>query len=74
MPALHLPEAWLERPVRTVLIGAGGTGSHLVGALMALDHALRALGHPGGLQVTVYDPDRVSSANLGRQAFWPVDL
>ena len=39
MPALHLPEAWLERPVRTVLIGAGGTGSHLVGALMALDHA-----------------------------------
>ena len=74
MPALHLPEAWLERPVRTVLIGAGGTGSHLVGALMALDQALRALGHPGGLQVTVYDPDRVSSANLGRQAFWPVDL
>ena len=71
---LSLPEPWLERPVRVLLIGAGGTGSHLVGALMALDHALRALDHPGGLHVTVYDPDRVTAANLGRQAFWPADV
>ena len=74
MPFLVLPESWLERPVRTVLIGAGGTGSHLVSALMALDHSLRGLGHPGGLHVTVYDPDRVTTANVGRQAFWPVDV
>jgi PRTRC genetic system ThiF family protein len=74
MPHLQLPELWLERPVRVLLIGAGGTGSHLFGALMALDHALRALGHPGGLHVTVYDPDRVTAANLGRQAFWPADV
>ena len=43
--ALSLPELWMQRPVRTVLIGAGGTGSHLFGALLALDHALRALAH-----------------------------
>ena len=71
---LQIPEPWLERPVRVLLIGAGGTGSHLVGALMALDHALRALDHPGGLHMTVYDPDRVTAANLGRQAFWPADV
>jgi len=72
--ALSLPEVWMQRPVRTVLIGAGGTGSHLFGALLALDHALRALEHPGGLQVTVYDPDRVTAHNIGRQAFWPQDV
>ena len=72
--ALSLPEVWMQRPVRTVLIGAGGTGSHLFGALLALDHALRALEHPGGLHVTVYDPDRVTAHNIGRQAFWPQDI
>ncbi len=74
MSYLQIPEAWLERPVRVLLIGAGGTGSHLFGALMTLDHALRALGHPGGLHLTVYDPDRVTAANIGRQAFWPADV
>ncbi|MCB1810538.1 MAG: PRTRC system ThiF family protein [Candidatus Competibacteraceae bacterium] len=74
MRKLWLPESWLERPVRTLLIGAGGTGSHLFGALIALDHALRSLDHPGGLHVTVYDPDTVSVHNIGRQAFWPADI
>ncbi|HRZ08150.1 MAG TPA: PRTRC system ThiF family protein [Candidatus Competibacteraceae bacterium] len=74
MPDLWLPESWLERPVRVLLIGAGGTGSHLFGALMALDHSLRALDHPGGLHLTVYDPDRVTTVNVGRQAFWPADV
>ncbi|MCB1713696.1 MAG: PRTRC system ThiF family protein [Candidatus Competibacteraceae bacterium] len=74
MCKLWLPEPWLGCPVRTLLIGAGGTGSHLFGALMALDHALRSLNHPGGLHVTVFDPDKVSSHNIGRQAFWPADV
>ncbi|HRY14773.1 MAG TPA: PRTRC system ThiF family protein, partial [Candidatus Competibacteraceae bacterium] len=74
MSYLLLPESWLERPVRTLLIGVGGTGSHLFGGLLALDHALRALDHPGGLHVTVYDPDRVSAHNIGRQAYWPQDV
>jgi PRTRC genetic system ThiF family protein len=74
MASLSLPVSWLERPVRVLLIGAGGTGSHLFGALIALDHSLRALGHPGGLHLTVYDPDRVTAVNVGRQAFWPADV
>ena len=69
MACLMIPEPWLLRPVRVLLVGAGGTGSHLFGALVSLDSALRALDHPG-LCVTVCDPDRVSAANLGRQAFW----
>ncbi|CDI04361.1 MAG TPA: PRTRC system ThiF family protein [Candidatus Competibacter sp.] len=74
MPYLQIPPVWLTRPVRVTLIGAGGTGSHLFGALAALDHSLRALDHPGGLQVTVFDPDRVSPTNIGRQAFWPAEI
>lgn len=74
MPKLQSPEAWLLRPVRVALIGAGGTGCHLFGALATLDHSLRTLDHPGGLHVTVFDPDRVSTANLGRQAFWPAEV
>lgn len=73
MACLQIPEDWLLRPVRVLLAGAGGTGSHLFGALVSLDCALRALEHPG-LRVTVYDPDRVSAANVGRQAFWPGEI
>lgn len=74
MNHLFLPPTWLDHPIRTLLIGAGGTGSHLFSALMSLDHALRALEHPGGLHVTVYDPDKVAKHNIGRQAFWPTDV
>ncbi|MBK8168555.1 MAG: PRTRC system ThiF family protein [bacterium] len=73
MAHLQIPDAWLVRPVRVLLAGAGGTGSHLFGALVSLDCALRALEHPG-LAVTVYDPDRVGPANVGRQAFWPGEV
>lgn len=74
MMGLNLPAQWLDKPVCTLLFGAGGTGSHLFSALMALDHSLRALDHAGGIHVTVYDPDTVSHHNIGRQAFWPVDV
>jgi PRTRC genetic system ThiF family protein len=32
------------------------------------------LGHPEGLNVSVYDPDVVSKTNVGRQAFYPSDI
>ena len=35
--------------------------------------ALQALGHPG-LHVTVFDPDTVSQANIGRQLFSETEL
>lgn len=55
------------------LIGAGGTGSQVLGALARMDYALYKLGHPG-LNVTVYDDDIVTEANIGRQLFSPSDL
>lgn len=41
--------------------------------LCQLQRALLGLGHPG-LQVTAFDPDTVSEANLGRQLFTEADL
>ncbi|PMX96961.1 ThiF family adenylyltransferase, partial [Pseudomonas sp. GW460-13] len=32
------------------------------------------LGHPGGIECTVYDDDLVSETNVGRQGFYPVDI
>lgn len=57
-----------------MVVGAGGTGSVLIPRLMQLHHAMIALGHPGGLHVTVYDPDTVSESNIGRQGFFPCDV
>jgi PRTRC genetic system ThiF family protein len=66
------PDLLAERVV-VGLIGAGGSGSLMLGGLARLDTAIRALGHPG-LDVIVYDPDDVSEANLGRQLFAPADV
>jgi PRTRC genetic system ThiF family protein len=60
-------------PVTVNLIGAGGTGSHLLTALARLNHALTALDHPG-LFVQVFDDDKVNEANLGRQLFAEAEL
>ncbi|MBK4737906.1 PRTRC system ThiF family protein [Noviherbaspirillum pedocola] len=64
----------LRRQVRVAVIGAGGTGSQLMNNLARLHLALLALGHPGGLHVTLWDDDVVSAANVGRQSFYPVDI
>ncbi|HSA34214.1 MAG TPA: PRTRC system ThiF family protein [bacterium] len=55
-------------PVSVSLIGCGGTGSQLLTNLARMDAALRALGHQG-LQVTVFDPDTITAANVARQSF-----
>lgn len=65
--------ALLSDCVPIALAGAGGNGSQMLSGLARLDAAIRALGHPG-LDVTVYDPDTVSEANLGRQLFAPADV
>ena len=56
-------------PVRINLIGVGGGGSLVLSGLVRLHLAMKSLGHPYGLDVEVWDPDRVSSANIGRQLF-----
>lgn len=65
----YTPEALMSRTVRVLLIGAGGTGSEMLDALAHIHIALVALGHPGGLEVTVLDPDTVSATNIGRARF-----
>jgi PRTRC genetic system ThiF family protein len=61
------------RAFEVALIGAGGSGSLMLTRLARLAYAMRALGHPG-FKVTVYDPDTVSEANIGRQMFSPSDV
>lgn len=55
------------------LIGLGGTGSQMLSGLARINSALMGLGHPG-LHIRAWDPDTVSTANMGRQMFSPADL
>ena len=71
----YLPQ-WLVAPhgkPRIVVIGAGGTGSKVITELGQLDSTMRALGHVG-FNVKVFDGDRVSESNVGRQLFSPADI
>lgn len=71
MKKIHYTDNYLlspHHPVSVHIIGAGGTGSQVATNLARMDMALQALGHPG-LHVTVFDPDTVSEANIGRQLF-----
>lgn len=60
--------------IKVVLVGAGGTGSHVLGGLATIHHAMTELGYPFGLDVTVIDPDTVSPSNIGRQKFAHADI
>ena len=59
----------LERQVRVLVVGCGGTGSAVVAGLPYLHQSLVARGHPGGLHVTVLDGDTISPTNCVRQPF-----
>lgn len=59
--------------ITVYLAGCGGSGSRMLLRLASMDRALRALGH-AGLHLIAYDPDTVSAANVGRQAFYPADV
>lgn len=72
----HFTHEYITNPRHRVtvnLIGAGGTGSQVIGALARMDYALYKLGHPG-LAVTIIDDDVVSEANIGRQLFSASDI
>lgn len=76
MKKIHYTDNYLLKPYHPVTIfvaGAGGTGSQVITNLARMDMALRALGHPG-LHVTVFDPDTVTEANIGRQLFSEAEL
>jgi PRTRC genetic system ThiF family protein len=59
--------------VQIALAGCGGTGSHLLTGLTNFHKALVERGH-SGFHLTVFDPDTVSEANIGRQRFFPSDV
>src|SRR5271165_5185632 len=64
----------LERPIRILVVGCGGNGSAVVSGLPYLHQAMLAFGHPGGLQVTLIDPDTVSETNCVRQPFCRTEI
>ena len=69
--AVHFTDNYLLNPTNPIsvnLIGAGGTGSKVLTALMEINESLISLGH-AGLQVRLWDDDVITSANLGRQRF-----
>lgn len=70
---IHFTDNYLISPTNPIeinLIGAGGTGSKVLTALMEMSHSLTELGH-AGLQVRLWDDDIITEANLGRQRFAP---
>jgi PRTRC genetic system ThiF family protein len=70
---VHFTDNYLlnpPNPIEVNLIGAGGTGSKVLTALMEMNHSLTELGH-AGLQVRLWDDDIITEANLGRQRFAP---
>src|SRR5271168_4325051 len=70
-----LPPGFLgRRPVRVLVVGAGGTGSAILMGLPYLDQAMRVWGHPYGLQVCMMDGDTVSETNCVRQPFSTSDI
>lgn len=62
-----------EHPVTVQVIGAGGNGSQVVTQLARINKALKGLGHPG-IHVTLFDDDKITQANMGRQLFSPAEL
>src|SRR5437867_3535534 len=64
----------LERVVRVLVIGCGGSGSAIASGLPYLHQAMQIAGHPGGLDVTVMDDDIISPSNCVRQPFSSTEI
>jgi PRTRC genetic system ThiF family protein len=72
----HHLNKYLKDPnhrITVKLIGVGGTGSHILSGLAAIDYSLKKLNRVG-LFVRAYDPDIVSEYNIGRQMFSKSDI
>jgi PRTRC genetic system ThiF family protein len=64
----------VHRPIRILVVGAGGTGSAITMGLPYLDQALRVWGRFAGLEVVLMDADTVSETNCIRQPFSVSDI
>jgi PRTRC genetic system ThiF family protein len=66
----QLPESLdKRRPIRILVVGAGGNGSAVFLGLPYLHQAMLAWGYGDGLEVTLMDGDTVSETNCVRQPF-----
>ena len=68
------PDLLSHRPVRVLVVGAGGTGSAIVMGLSYLHQAMRVWGYSHGLEVCIMDADTVSETNCVRQPFSASDV
>ncbi len=64
----------LQRTVRVLVVGCGGSGSAIASGLPYLHQAMRLGGHPGGLHVTIMDGDSISPTNCIRQPFCSTEI
>ncbi len=60
-------------PVVVNVIGAGGTGSHVMQTLADMNVVLKNINHPG-MYVTLWDDDVVENFNVGKQVFSRNDI
>lgn len=60
-----LPELMV---IDIIVIGAGGTGAHLINRLVSVNETLIRLGYKG-IRVIVFDGDKISETNIGRQPY-----
>jgi len=70
-PTIHFIEKSLLNPTNPItvnVIGAGGTGSHMIEVLARINFVLTGTGK-AGLQVNLFDDDIIESPNLGRASF-----
>ncbi len=68
---VHFAHNYLINPTNPItvnLIGAGGTGSHMLTGLSKINNYLTRSGHPG-ISVTFWDDDLITAANTGRQLY-----
>ena len=71
-----LPKSLCRRgkPLRVLIVGAGGNGSAVLLGLPYLHQAMKVWGHTGGLHVMLADGDLVSETNCVRQPFASADV
>lgn len=62
-----------QHPLTVCVIGCGGTGTQVLSILARFNEALLALDHQG-LHVTVFDDDKITEANVGRQLYSHADI
>lgn len=64
----------MHRDVTIEVIGCGGTGALVLQGLGNIATSLYKTGSKRRIDVVAYDPDVVSSANIGRQPFYPAEI